>query len=106
MTDEYIYIGKDGRSVLARDLEDERDALREENKRLRNLISLAYGEGVLDVTSRGATLDNCMEKYNTSDAKASMDDPEFHRSEFPDDYDDAMNRANFAARSDEGKDDD
>lgn len=40
MTDEYIYIGKDGRSVLARDLEDERDALREENKRLREVVGI------------------------------------------------------------------
>jgi hypothetical protein len=31
----YTYIGKDGKPILARDLEDERDALRAENQRLR-----------------------------------------------------------------------
>jgi hypothetical protein len=31
----YTYIGKDGKPILARDLEDERDALEAENQRLR-----------------------------------------------------------------------
>jgi hypothetical protein len=35
----YRYIGKDGKTVLARDLEDERDALSAEVTRLRETIS-------------------------------------------------------------------
>lgn len=37
----YSYIGKDGKQVLARELEDERDALRAENERLRAAAALA-----------------------------------------------------------------
>lgn len=34
----YSYIGKDGKQVLARELEDERDQLREENAALREAL--------------------------------------------------------------------
>lgn len=34
----YTYIGKDGKPVLARDLEDERDALEADNQRLRDAL--------------------------------------------------------------------
>lgn len=37
---QYTYIGKDGKAVLARDLEDERDALKE---RVKNLESALRG---------------------------------------------------------------
>jgi hypothetical protein len=37
----YRYIGKDGKPVLARDLEDERDTLRAEVERLRLVLHLA-----------------------------------------------------------------
>ena len=43
-TDRYYYIGKDGKTVLARDLEDQRDALASENAVLRAKLALRNGE--------------------------------------------------------------
>lgn len=41
MSSEYRYIGKDGKTVLARDLEDERDALKAQ---LEQLLEDKFGE--------------------------------------------------------------
>ena len=39
LRDQYTYIGKDGKSVLARDLEDERDKLRQQLAEARNALA-------------------------------------------------------------------
>lgn len=85
------YIAAD-RNALRQQLEK----AREECARRAALVPLAYGEGILDVGARGATIDSAGEKYETSDAKACLDDPECHRSEFPDNYDDALNSSRYA----------
>lgn len=57
------------------------------------LIPIAYGEGIVDAFARGATIENSSEKFEGSDVKAALADPEIHRSEWPDNYDNAMARA-------------
>jgi len=67
------------------------DEMAKELERVRALIPLAYGEGILDVSSRGATIENCQDKYETSDVFACLGDALVHESEFPDNYSDATN---------------
>lgn len=49
----YTYIGKDGKPVLARDLEDERDALEAENQRWRDVAKWYDGTVEKHVTPTG-----------------------------------------------------
>lgn len=43
--------------------------------RVIGLVELAYFEGVLDVQSRGATLENMKQLWETSDVAQCIDDP-------------------------------
>ncbi len=49
----YTYIGKDGKPVLARDLEDERDALKERVKELEDTLGM-LGQMTTDHMARNA----------------------------------------------------
>ena len=66
--DRYYYIGKDGKTVLARDLKDQRDALASENAALRAQLSTARDDALEEAANMVEQKYIALGRYGLRDA--------------------------------------